>query len=102
MTGDQEIHRRLDSMETNMSTAISELTGAVKNLVVLETEHHATRETLARYGAKLDVHDKRLDTIEQITPRVTRFLDRWDKISLALTIATVLAVSAAILGITYG
>ncbi len=102
MTGDQEIHRRLDGLEHTISASLDKLTGAVEKLVALETEQHATRDTMARYGAKLDVHDKRLDTIEQITPRVTRFLDRWDKISLALTIATVLAVSAAILGITYG
>jgi len=102
MTSEGEIHRRLDSMETNMSAAIGELTSAVKNLVVLETEHHATRETLARYGAKLDKHDSRLDVIEQITPRAVRFLDRWDKVSLSVVIGVVLAATAAVLGVTYG
>jgi len=102
MTDNPEIHRRLDSLETTLASSLGKLTSSVEKLVALETEHHATRETLARYGTKLDKHDQRLDAIEQVTPRVTRFLDRWDKISLAWTIAVVLAVTGTILGITYG
>jgi len=35
---------------------------------VLETKHHETITTLARYGAKLDSHDERIDSIEKKIP----------------------------------
>jgi len=63
-----EIHRRLDSLENNLSSSLNKLTQAVEKLVALETEHHATRETLSRYGTKLDAHDTRIDTIEKKIP----------------------------------
>jgi len=63
-----EIHRRLDSMETTLATSLGKLTSAVEKLVALETEHHATRATLARYGQKIDNHDSRLDIIEKKVP----------------------------------
>jgi len=62
------VHHRLDRMESTLSTSLGELTSAVKALVVLETEHKATRETLARYGAKIDNHDARVDEIEKKVP----------------------------------
>lgn len=99
---EQEINYRITSLETTMKSSMSELTDAVKTLVALEIEHKATRETLARYGEKLEKHDSRLDAIEQTTPRIARFLDRWDKVTLTITIAVVLAATGTILGITYG
>jgi len=63
-----EIHHRLDRMEASLSGSLEKLTAAVEKLVVLETKHHETITTLARYGTKLDRHDSRLDDIEKKTP----------------------------------
>ena len=70
-----DIHHRIDSLQqdissigTNLGEGLSKLTSAVEKLVVLETEHKSTRETLARYGEKIDKHDARLDTMEQKVP----------------------------------
>ena len=82
MPENHEIHHRIDRLEQTLTESLSlmasqqmeaitqqkELTNAVKSLVVLETEHKATRDTLSRYGEKLEKHDARLDTIEQKLP----------------------------------
>ena len=62
------VHHRIDKLENTLTTSLGELTSAVKALVVLETEHKATRDTLSRYGQKLEKHDERLDAIEKKTP----------------------------------
>jgi len=89
VTEHPEIHHRIDSLESTLVAALTKLTRAVEASITLETQHHATVETLARYGAKLDKHDARLDVIEKEAPRMVRFLDRWDKVSLSLVIGIV-------------
>jgi len=50
------VHHRIDKLENTIATSFGKLTAAVEKLVVLEIEHKATRDTLARYGQKLDTH----------------------------------------------
>jgi len=65
---DSAVHHRLDTLENTIASSFGKLTAAVEKLVVLETEHKATRDTLARYGQKIDNHDVRLDTVEKKVP----------------------------------
>ncbi len=65
---DSAVHHRLDTLETTIASSFGKLTAAVEKLVVLETEHKATRDTLARYGQKIDSHDKRHDEVEKKIP----------------------------------
>ena len=65
---DSAVHHRIDKLENTIATSFGKLTAAVEKLVVLETEHKATRDTLARYGQKIDSHDVRLDDMEKKVP----------------------------------
>ena len=65
---DSAVHHRLDTLENTIASSFGKLTAAVEKLVVLETEHKATRDTLARYGQKIDNHDARLDNVEKKIP----------------------------------
>lgn len=103
MSGDnEELKSEILSLKTDMKEGMTELTNAVKTLIVLQTEYKATRDTVANHDARLDRYDERIDSIETEMPRMRRFLDRWDKISLAVTIAIVIAAVGTILGVTYG
>ena len=84
-----DIHHRIDSLQqdiasigTTLGEGLSKLTSAVEKLVVLETEHKSTRETLARYGEKLEKHDSRLDDIEKRVPIYDLFVNSAKRIAM--------------------
>ena len=108
MSGDhQDIHHRIDSLENSIQTigttlggSLNKLTSAVEKLVVLETEHKSTRETLARYGAKLDKHDERIDMIESKVPVYDLFVNSIKRIAMWVGAFLVLGVLGGVISFT--
>jgi predicted nucleic acid-binding Zn-ribbon protein len=106
MADNEDLNHRISSLEETMKEGMAELTDAVKTLIVLQTEHQATKNIVANHDVIISKLDERLDNVEgkmkEELPRVKRFLDRFDKITLTVTIAIVLAVTVTLLGLTYG
>lgn len=100
---DSNLHERLNYMEekiderfnqmadaiTRMATHMEKLSQRVADISVINeriNQHSEGLKQAREYEVKLD---ERLDEIEKVMPVVTRFIDRSDKISLAVTILLV-------------
>lgn len=88
---DSRFNQMAEAMSTlakNMST-LSERVSDMTLLNERSNQHAEMLKSLHEYGNTLDV---RLDEIEKQMPLIKRFIDRSDKISLAVTILLVTGV----------
>ena len=93
MTETEAIHTRLNYMEEKFDTklgqmadSVSRMAESIEKLSERAADVSLLMERSNQHGLQIDHIDQRVDVIEQKMPLITRFMDRADKVSLAVII----------------